>query len=209
MDILGKYPTEVLRLEGHADERGSAEYNLALGDRRAESVRGFLSSMGVPAAQMNVISFWQGKAGLHRLERRLLAEESAARGGGYYCFRHWGCTAVVCADPYSTAAPADVAQALVPAGSRLVSTLLSVHRRRDESRRGRHECFLARSSRNDIDESPGREWGRPPACSGLVGRLARSSRAGWEPAAGRGPAPLPPTDIRGCPRHVSRAAIMR
>jgi peptidoglycan-associated lipoprotein len=55
--ILTKYPTEILRLEGHADERGSAEYNLALGDRRAESVRAFLASMGVPAAQMSIISF--------------------------------------------------------------------------------------------------------------------------------------------------------
>ena len=45
-DILADYPSQKLVIEGHADERGSAEYNLALGDRRAHAVQEFLSSHG-------------------------------------------------------------------------------------------------------------------------------------------------------------------
>jgi peptidoglycan-associated lipoprotein len=44
-------------VEGHADERGSAEYNIGLGDRRANSVREFLVAQGLPAARMNTISY--------------------------------------------------------------------------------------------------------------------------------------------------------
>ena len=54
---LQKYPKEQIRLEGHADERGSAEYNLGLGDRRAESVKEFLVTMGVPAGQLSTVSY--------------------------------------------------------------------------------------------------------------------------------------------------------
>jgi peptidoglycan-associated lipoprotein len=56
-DILAAYPTQKLVIEGHADERGSGEYNLALGDRRAESVKDFLTSMGIPAGQLTEISY--------------------------------------------------------------------------------------------------------------------------------------------------------
>lgn len=44
-------------IEGHCDERGSAEYNLALGDRRAESVKTFLTDMGIDASRMSTISY--------------------------------------------------------------------------------------------------------------------------------------------------------
>lgn len=57
----GKYlqanPKFVVRIEGHADERGSAEYNLALGQRRAESVMRALKLYGVKEAQMEAVSF--------------------------------------------------------------------------------------------------------------------------------------------------------
>jgi peptidoglycan-associated lipoprotein len=43
-------------IEGHCDSRGSAEYNLALGSRRANAVKEYLTSLGVPAARMTVIS---------------------------------------------------------------------------------------------------------------------------------------------------------
>jgi len=43
-------------VEGHADSRGSAEYNLALGSRRASSVKDYLVSLGVPANRVTVIS---------------------------------------------------------------------------------------------------------------------------------------------------------
>jgi len=54
---LGKYPQYTITLEGHADERGTREYNLALGAKRAEVVRTFLSSQGVGAARMRTISY--------------------------------------------------------------------------------------------------------------------------------------------------------
>ena len=56
-DILAAYPNQKLLIEGHADERGSEEYNLALGDRRAQSVKDFLSSMGIPEVQLTLISY--------------------------------------------------------------------------------------------------------------------------------------------------------
>ena len=55
-EILAEYPNQKLVIEGHTDERGSAEYNLALGDRRAHAVQEFLSSMGIPGSQLSVIS---------------------------------------------------------------------------------------------------------------------------------------------------------
>jgi peptidoglycan-associated lipoprotein len=55
--ILADYPSQKLLIEGHADERGSEEYNLALGDRRARAVEEFLTSMGIPQVQLTVISY--------------------------------------------------------------------------------------------------------------------------------------------------------
>lgn len=56
-EILADYPSQKLIIEGHADERGSAEYNLALGDRRAHAVQEFLSTMGIPGTQLAVVSY--------------------------------------------------------------------------------------------------------------------------------------------------------
>jgi peptidoglycan-associated lipoprotein len=67
-DILAAYPNQKLLIEGHADERGSEEYNLALGDRRAQSVKDFLTSMGIPDRQLTLISY--GK------ERPVCSDES-------------------------------------------------------------------------------------------------------------------------------------
>jgi len=44
-------------IEGHADERGSTEYNLALGDRRAQAVKDFLASQGITADRMETVSY--------------------------------------------------------------------------------------------------------------------------------------------------------
>jgi len=46
-----------VQIEGHTDERGTTEYNLALGDRRAGAVKDYLISQGVPAAQVSTISY--------------------------------------------------------------------------------------------------------------------------------------------------------
>lgn len=56
-DILSNYPSQKLVIEGHADERGSAEYNLALGDKRARAAEEFLTTMGIPPVQLTVISY--------------------------------------------------------------------------------------------------------------------------------------------------------
>ena len=54
---LKTYPRIRVRIEGHADERGTREYNIALGARRASTTRAFLASLGVAASRMKVISF--------------------------------------------------------------------------------------------------------------------------------------------------------
>ncbi|AYG94202.1 peptidoglycan-associated lipoprotein Pal [Brevundimonas naejangsanensis] len=54
---LARYPQVMVRIEGNADERGTREYNLALGARRAEAVRSYLISRGVPANRIDTISF--------------------------------------------------------------------------------------------------------------------------------------------------------
>jgi peptidoglycan-associated lipoprotein len=59
--ILASYPSESLRIEGHCDERGSDEYNVALGDKRAQAVRDFFETMGISSAQLTVISYGKEK----------------------------------------------------------------------------------------------------------------------------------------------------
>jgi peptidoglycan-associated lipoprotein len=59
--ILASYPSETLRIEGHCDERGSAEYNVALGDKRAQAVAEFFETMGISSAQLTVISYGKEK----------------------------------------------------------------------------------------------------------------------------------------------------
>ncbi len=54
---LQRYPQVTVRIEGNADERGTAEYNLALGARRAESIRTYLVQRGIPAGRIDTISF--------------------------------------------------------------------------------------------------------------------------------------------------------
>ena len=55
--IFQDFPDAVITLEGHCDERGSAEYNLGLGDRRATSAKDFLVQLGVPADKLKTISY--------------------------------------------------------------------------------------------------------------------------------------------------------
>ena len=55
--ILADFPNASIVVEGHCDERGSAEYNLGLGDRRASSAKDFLVQLGVPADRLKTISY--------------------------------------------------------------------------------------------------------------------------------------------------------
>jgi peptidoglycan-associated lipoprotein len=55
--ILSDFPNASIVIEGHCDERGSAEYNLGLGDRRASSAKEFLQGLGVPADRLKTISY--------------------------------------------------------------------------------------------------------------------------------------------------------
>lgn len=55
--IIQEFPNATIMVEGHCDERGSAEYNLGLGDRRATSARDFLVQLGVPADKLRTISY--------------------------------------------------------------------------------------------------------------------------------------------------------
>jgi peptidoglycan-associated lipoprotein len=54
---LKRYPTVTVSIEGHADERGTREYNLALGERRANSVRTYLTALGIDAGRVRTISY--------------------------------------------------------------------------------------------------------------------------------------------------------
>jgi peptidoglycan-associated lipoprotein len=54
---LGKYPSVRVTVEGHADERGTREYNLALGARRANAVKEYLVSQGVSTARVETVSY--------------------------------------------------------------------------------------------------------------------------------------------------------
>ena len=56
-DIMKKYPSWVITIEGHADERGTAEYNLALGERRANAARDYLVSLGIAADRLRTVSY--------------------------------------------------------------------------------------------------------------------------------------------------------
>lgn len=55
--ILRSNPSLRVRIEGHADERGSTEYNLALGQRRAETVKSYLQNYGIDASRVQTLSY--------------------------------------------------------------------------------------------------------------------------------------------------------
>ena len=60
-DYLRKRAVAKLRIEGNCDERGSAEYNIALGEKRAEAAKKYLVSMGIPADRLTTISYGKEK----------------------------------------------------------------------------------------------------------------------------------------------------
>jgi peptidoglycan-associated lipoprotein len=56
-NVLKQYASWQITIEGHADERGTAEYNLALGERRALAARDYLVSLGIPATRVRTVSY--------------------------------------------------------------------------------------------------------------------------------------------------------
>ncbi len=74
LPILRNSPTVRLRLEGHADERGSTEYNLALGSRRAEAVREFLAGFGISANRFTTTSFGEERPAVNRSDEAAWAQ---------------------------------------------------------------------------------------------------------------------------------------
>ncbi len=54
---MTKYPNIRITIEGHCDERGTREYNLALGDRRANAAKNYLAGKGINASRMSTISY--------------------------------------------------------------------------------------------------------------------------------------------------------
>ena len=79
--IFAADPTFSVVIEGHCDERGSAEYNLGLGDRRATSAKEFLVRLGVPEDRIRIDQLWQGTPGVHGGERGLLSAQSPRASG--------------------------------------------------------------------------------------------------------------------------------
>lgn len=60
-DFLVKNPGTNVTIEGHADERGTPEYNIALGERRAKAVAQYLQNLGVSESQINTVSYGEEK----------------------------------------------------------------------------------------------------------------------------------------------------
>jgi len=60
-EIIKQYPDYKLTVQGHCDERGSEEYNLALGDARAKQAKEYLATLGLPGGQLQTISFGKDK----------------------------------------------------------------------------------------------------------------------------------------------------
>ena len=56
-DWLRRYPNVAVTIEGHCDERGTREYNLALGERRAQAAKNVLVASGIPASRISTISY--------------------------------------------------------------------------------------------------------------------------------------------------------
>jgi peptidoglycan-associated lipoprotein len=72
--FIKNHKNDVVTLEGNCDERGSVEYNHALGDRRAKAVKNDLKLLGVPAAQIRTVSLGKGKPRLSCHEEKCWKE---------------------------------------------------------------------------------------------------------------------------------------
>lgn len=67
-DLLLKHSTLQIQIEGHCDERGTVEYNMALGEKRAKATREYLESLGVDAGRISVISFGKNQPAVRGMD---------------------------------------------------------------------------------------------------------------------------------------------
>ncbi len=74
VEILRSNPDVTVRLEGHADERGSTEYNLALGQRRAESAKEFMVGFGIEPSRIRTISYGEERPLVDQSNERAWAQ---------------------------------------------------------------------------------------------------------------------------------------
>lgn len=75
---LMRYPAKRATLEGHCDERGTREYNLALGDRRATAAKNFLAGQGVDAGRMTTISYGRERPAVEGADEAAWAQNRRA-----------------------------------------------------------------------------------------------------------------------------------
>jgi peptidoglycan-associated lipoprotein len=76
--VLGDHPSVVVEIQGHADERGTTDYNLALGEKRAATVRSFLLGAGVPSERLRTISYGEERPSASGVGETVWAENRRA-----------------------------------------------------------------------------------------------------------------------------------
>lgn len=77
-EYLVKNPSQVVVIEGHADQRGTPEYNIALGERRGKAVENFFLTEGVSASQLSVVSFGEEKPAVMGASEYAMAQNRRA-----------------------------------------------------------------------------------------------------------------------------------
>jgi peptidoglycan-associated lipoprotein len=75
---LARYPNVRMTIEGHADERGTREYNLALGDRRANATKNYLAAKGVDAGRISTISYGKERPAVQGSDEESYAQNRRA-----------------------------------------------------------------------------------------------------------------------------------
>ena len=75
---LKRYSNVSVTLEGHTDERGTREYNLALGERRAQAVKNVLVALGIPASRVQTISYGKERPAIPHSDDQSYAQNRRA-----------------------------------------------------------------------------------------------------------------------------------
>lgn len=75
---LARYPAVKVTVEGHCDPRGTREYNLALGDRRAQAAKNFLAGQGVATSRMTTISYGKERPAVEGTDEAAYAQDRRA-----------------------------------------------------------------------------------------------------------------------------------